>query len=433
MIESASSASEVSCKSEPTRSSRNVSLARRSVLKGIMAVAGAAVSANVYAESGRFAQAAQASNTARKGARVNPYFVYVGCRTTRERDARGDGINVYRMNAESGQWTHVQLLSGLLNPSFLALDRSRRFLYSVHGDSSEISAFSINEHTGEIKLINQRFTRGKNPVHLAFDPTNRFVVVANHITTNEVRSSVVVLPVDQNDGSLGEVVDLVTLQGKKIGPHRVEQPFSKPHQVEFDPAGKYIVVPDKGLDAVFSLRLDPATGKLNPANPTFVEAREGSGPRHIAFHPRLPYTYVINELDSTVTSYKYDVAQGRLTPFQIVSSLPDTYTGNSRASEIAVSADGRFVYGSNRGHDSVAVFSVDQGTGRLAAVDWTLSQGKTPRFFALDPTGTHMYVANEDSDTIVRFSVNKGTGKLSPSSDIVKTGSPVCILFRDGA
>jgi len=417
--------------SESSKRATEVSWNRRSVLKGIVAIAGAAISTNAAAEGRKLTGAAPANNAVTKEASVKSYFAYVGCRTTRERNARGDGINVYRMEAGSGRWSHVQLLSGLANPSFLAFDRNHRFLYTVHGDGSEISSFSINDRTGEIKLINRRSTRGKNPVHLSFDPSNRFVVVANHITTNEVKSSVVVLPVNQNDGSLGEVVDLVTFQGKKIGPHRVEQPFSKPHQVEFDPAGKFIVVPDKGLDAVFSLRLDPANGKLIPADPPFVEARETSGPRHIAFHPKLSYTYVINELDSTVTAYKYDVVQGRLTPFQIVSSLPDTYTGNSRASEIAVSADGRFVYGSNRGYDSVAVFSVDQGTGRLAPVEWTLSHGKTPRFFALDPTGAHMYVANEDSDTIVRFHVDRSTGKLSPTGDIVKTGSPVCILFRE--
>lgn len=408
----------------------NARLDRRSVLKAIVAAAGVAVSSNAYTEERKTASTVGAGHTMKQGAGAKSYFVYVGCRTSRERNARGDGINVYRMDAESGRWSHVQLLGGLVNPSFLAFDRNRRFLYTVHGDASEISSFSINEGTGEIKLINQRSTRGKNPVHLSIDPSNRFVVVANHITTNEVKSSVVSLPINANDGSLGEVVDLVTFEGRKIGPHRVEQPFSKPHQVEFDPAGKFIVVPDKGLDAVFTLRLDAANGKLIASEPPFVGARETSGPRHIAFHPTLPYTYVINELDSTVTAYRYDAGQGRLTPFQIVSSLPDTYTGNSRGSEIAVSRDGRFVYGSNRGFDSVVVFSVDASTGRLTPVDWTPSQGKTPRFFALDPTGRYMYVANEESDTIITFRVDRNTGKLSPAGDIIKTGSPVCIVFR---
>ena len=350
------------------------------------------------------------------------YVAYVGCRTTRERNARGDGINVYRVDARSGRWEHVQLLPGLLNPSFLAFDRAKRCLYTVHGDSSEVSSFRIDPASGRIALLNRQDTKGKNPVHLAIDPANRFMVVSNHVT-----STLAVLPV-QEDGSLGEVVDLVTLQGQ-VGPHRVEQPFAKPHQNEFDPSGRFIVVPDKGLDRVFTFRLSPQ-GKLVAADPASVPARETAGPRHVAFHPSLPYAYVVNELDSTVTGYRYDAGTGRLTPLQVLSSLPQEYTGNSRASEVAVSADGRFVYASNRGFDSVAVLSVDPANGWLTAVDFARSEGKTPRFFALDPIGQYMFVANEESDTIVKFTVDRATGKISGTDDVVRTGSPVCIVFR---
>src|SRR5262249_42701175 len=159
------------------------------------------------------------------------------------------------------------------------------------------------------------------------------------------------------------VVDLVKLDGK-IGPHRVEQPFAKPHQVEFDPSGRFIVVPDKGLDVVFTYRLDTAARKLVHA--ATAQAREGSGPRHVAFDPAGRNAYAINELDSTVTAYRFDASTGALEPFQIVSSLPDRFVGNSRASEIAVSPDGRFVYASNRGYDSIAIFAIDATTGRLS-------------------------------------------------------------------
>lgn len=365
---------------------------------------------------------ATSSASAEQPAAGSSYFAYVGCRTTRERNARGDGINVYRIDAASGGWEHIQLVSALVNPSFLAFDRAKRFLYTVHGDSSEVSSFRIDPATGRITPVNQQSTKGKNPVHLAVDPANRFMVVANHIT-----STLVVLPV-REDGSLGEVIDLVTLQGQ-IGPHRVEQPFAKPHQVVFDPTGRFIVVPDKGLDRVFTFRLDP-NGRLIAADPPSVQAREASGPRHVAFHPALPYAYMVNELDSTVTGYRYDTGTGRLAPFQIVSSLPETYTGNSRASEIVVSVDGRFIYASNRGFDSVAVFSIDPANGRLTATDYTRSKGKTPRFFALDPVGHSMYVANEESDTIVKFTVDRTSGKLAETDDVVSTGSPVCIVFR---
>lgn len=392
--------------------------ARRRRLQGGTAVAPAAA----ISPDGGPATAAP-GEIAERPAAGGFYFAYVGCRTTRERDARGDGINVHRVDAASGRWEHVQLVPGLVNPSFLAFDRTKRFLYTVHGDSSEVSAFRVDPATGRLAPLNRRSTEGKNPVHLAVDPTNRFLVVANHVT-----STLAVLPV-REDGSLGEVSDLVALRGQ-IGPHRVEQPFAKPHQVEFDPAGRFVVVPDKGLDGVFTFRLDPA-GKLVAADPPSVQAREASGPRHIAFHPSSPYAYVVNELDSTVTGYRYEADTGRLSPFQIVPSLPEVYTGNSRAAEIAVSADGRFLYASNRGFDSVAVFSVDPANGRLTAIECPRSGGKTPRFFALDPTGLYMFVANEDSDTIVKFTVDRATGKLAETDGVVATGSPVCIVFRE--
>ncbi|WGR73662.1 MULTISPECIES: lactonase family protein [unclassified Bradyrhizobium] len=348
-------------------------------------------------------------------------FVYVGARTTRERNARGDGLNVYAMDNATGTWRHVQLLGDLVNPSFLTFDRTRRFLYTVHGDLSDITAMAIDAVSGKLAVINRQGTEGKNPVHLAIDPTNRFVVVANHIT-----STLALLP-RQDDGSLGAVIDLVKLEGK-IGPHRVEQPFAKPHQVEFDPSGAFIVVPDKGLDLVFTYRIDAEKGKLVLATKP-VQAREGAGPRHVAFHPGGRLAYVINELDSTVTGYRFDPATGALAPFQIVSAVPDAFTGNSRAAEIAVSGDGRFVYASNRGDDSIAVFAVDAASGRLTPVGWSASGGKTPRFFALGPTGKFLFVANEDSDAVVLFERDADSGRLVRTDRTVQVGSPVCILF----
>jgi 6-phosphogluconolactonase (cycloisomerase 2 family) len=348
-------------------------------------------------------------------------FVYVGARTTKERNARGNGLNVYRLDNATGSWTHIQLLADLVNPSFLAFDRSRRFLYTVHGDLSDITAMSIDKQTGMLSVINRQSTQGKNPVHLAIDPTNRHVIVANHIT-----STLAVLP-RREDGSLGEVTGLVKLEGK-LGPHRVEQPFAKPHQVEFDPSGRFLVVPDKGLDQVFIYGLDAEKGKLQLVSS--AAAREGSGPRHVAFHPGGRFAYVINELDSTIASYRFDPASGALAPFQVISALPDSFTGNSRASEIAVSTDGRFVYASNRGYDSVAVFARDSETGRLNAVACPLSGGKTPRFFAIDPSHRFVYVANEDSDTIRMFRVEGDKGTLASTDTVVQVGSPVCIVFR---
>jgi 6-phosphogluconolactonase len=351
------------------------------------------------------------------------YVAYVGSRTTRERNARGDGINVYRAVAQTGQWTHVQLISGLANPSYLAFDRSRHFLYAVHGDLTDISAFSVDPGTGKLTHLNSVSTFGKNPVYLAVDPTNRWVIVANHL------SSTLVVLARKPDGSLGGLADEAKLSGR-IGPHRVEQPFSKPHQVEYDRSERFLIVPDKGVDQVFTFTLDATSGKLTQVAAGTPRARDGSGPRHVVFHPSNAFAYVINELDSTVTAHRFDPVTGKLTPFQIVTTLPDTFVGDSRASEIALSRDGSRLYASNRGHDSVGTFAVEGSTGRLTPRGWTDAQGKTPRFFALDPAGRFLFVADEDSDRIVPFRTDDPDGDLRADGAPVGTGSPVCIVFK---
>lgn len=355
-----------------------------------------------------------------------PHIAYVGCRTTRERNARGEGIAVYQLSDDGRNWHQIQLVDGLLNPSFLILDHRRRVLYTVHGDSSEVSAFRVDAADGRLTLINQMPCQGLNPVHLALDPSGRYLVVANHITKGPYVSSLAVLSVGL-DGALGPVVDHLPLSGN-VGPHRVEQPFAKPHQVVFDPAGRFLAVPDKGLDLILSYRLDEA-GKLHATDTPPARAREGSGPRHLAFHPTRPFVFVLNELSSTVLSCAYDPQSGAITPQQEVSALPDTFIGFSRGSEIEISPDGQFVYASNRGHDSVAAFTVDNETGRLAPVCWVAAEGKTPRFFTLDPSSRHLFAANEDSDTIVGFSRDLRSGNLSEASLVARTGSPTCILF----
>src|SRR5207249_3754503 len=246
-------------------------------------------------------------------------FVYVGCYTTKQRNARGEGINVYSMDRTSGIWTHVQLVKDLVNPSWLALDQQQRVLYSAHGDGEVVTALSIDRSTGQLKMLGQQATGGKNGVRIAVDSTNKFLVCANYSS-----GTVAVLPIAP-DGSLGPLTDLVSLTGTP-GPHRTEQSSPHPHDVPFEPSG-------------------------------------------------------------------------------------------------------RFVYGSNRGHDSIAVFAVDAGTGVLTPVDWEPTQGKTPRFFTLDPSGRYLYAANQDSDTIVCFRVDPGSGKLSSTGNVVKTGSPSSIVF----
>ena len=354
-------------------------------------------------------------------------FAYVGCYTTPDRDGRGDGINVYRMDSDSGEWTHVQLLADIPNPSFLALDARQRRLYCVHGGDtfSQVSAFAIDPASGRLTFLGSQPSGGPNPVALAVDPTDRFLVVANY-----ANGTAAALPIGP-DGSLGPASDLVELRGEP-GPDPVQQSSSHPHHVAIDPAGRFVLVPDKGLDRVFVFRLDHARGKLVPSDPPAVQAQPGAAPRHAAFHPSLPYAYVINELDSTLTAYAFDGERGLLRALEVVPTLPPTFSGRNTTAEIGVAPSGRFVYGSNRGHDSLAIFAIDGGSGRLTPVGWEPTRGEKPRYFGLDPSGSFLYAANQDSDTIVTFRVDRASGKLAPTGQVVQAGSPVCIAFAGG-
>lgn len=347
-------------------------------------------------------------------------FAYIGSRTTRERQARGAGISVVRVNEGSGALTLVQVVGDLVNPSYLALSASGSQLYTVHGDQSEVSAFQVDRESGALRFLNRQSTEGRNPVHLALDTSGSRLVVTNHIG-----ASVAVLPLEA-DGALGAIEQIVPFAGP-LGPHRAEQQQAKPHFNLFDPSGRFVIVPDKGLDRVFSLRLE--SGHLTPATVPFVQTRAGAGPRSLVFHPRQPIAYVVNELDSTVTTYGFDPISGALTPRQILPTLPSTFTGNSRAAGIAIDASGRTVYASNRGHDSIAMFRVDVDSGLLEFVAAEASGGRTPRFFTLSPDGSWLYALNEDSDRIVIFAVDPINGRLRQTGAEFSCASPVCMVF----
>lgn len=346
-------------------------------------------------------------------------YAYVGSRTTRARNARGEGVSVFSVDPQTAALQPVQVLGDLENPSFLTLNERGDRLYAVHGDTTHVSAFAVDVATGRLTWLSTEDTQGKNPVDLALDPGGKFLVVCNHIG-----ASIVVLPLT-GDGALQPVVQHVAVTGP-VGPHRVEQPHAKPHACPFSPDGRYVIVPDKGTDRLLSYRFED--GRLSTPVAEVV-ARETAGPRHIAFHASRPFAYCVNELDSTVTTYRYDATTGSLTPMQILSTLPSTFTGNSRAAEIMVSHDGHYVYTSNRGHDSIAVFRIDEATGLLTWVDAYASGGRTPRYMTCLPGGRFMYALNEDSDTIVTLQVDAESGALAPVGDPVSTGSPVCMVF----
>ena len=345
-------------------------------------------------------------------------FAYVGCFTTAQRKARGTGIDICRIDPVSGTWLLAGHLGGLTNPSFLITDAAKRFLYSAHGDSDYASAFAIDPESGALTALGQAATGGRNGVHPALDPTGKFMVVANYGT-----GSVAVLPV-QEDGALGDFIQLLDLPGQ-LGPHRTEQTVAHPHHVVFDPSGRFVIVPDKGLDKVFVLRFQDGTLTLH----TEAVMRPGAGPRHMAFHPSLPVAFVVNELDSTVATCRWDAETGTLTPVHLASTLPPDFFGASTAAAIVVTPDGRRVYTSNRGQDGVAQFAFDADQARLEPIGWTPSEGRDPRFMTLDPSGRRLYVANEQGDTILGFDLAEGSGRPIRRGVAFASASPCTIVF----
>ncbi len=347
-------------------------------------------------------------------------FAYVGCYTSAVRYARGDGIHVYRVESD-GTWTPLQTVGDLVNPSFLVTARAGQLLYSVHGDETYATAFAVDRESGRLRFLNRAATGGRNGVHQAVDPSGKFLLVANYSS-----GSVAVMPI-RADGGLEDPVHVAPLLGQP-GPHRVEQAESHPHQILFDPSGKFVVVPDKGLDRVFVFRFDAASGKLTPTAQGAGVARAGSGPRHAAFHPSITVLWVLNEISSTVTTWFWEAERGHLRAAQILPTLPADYTGENTASEIAVGAGGRVVYCSNRGHDSIVAFAVDAATGLLGAPVWTSTGGRTPRYIGFDPGQRVLYATNEQSDTIVSFRAGED-GRLIATGRVVKNASPVSIAF----
>ncbi len=344
-------------------------------------------------------------------------FAFVGCFTTAQRKARGTGIDICTIDPVSGAWEKIGHQGGLTNPSFLITDASKRFLYSVHGDSEYASAFAIAAD-GSLTALGQAATGGRNGVHPAIDPSGQFMVVANYGT-----GSVAVLPV-RDDGALGDFTQLLDLPGP-LGPHRTEQTVAHPHHVVFDPSGRFVIIPDKGLDKVFVLRFAEGTLALHSE----AVMRPGAGPRHMVFHPSLPFAFVLNELDSTLAACRWDATSGTLTPLHLASTLPPDFFGASTAAAIVITPDGKHIFASNRGQDGVAQFAFDAEQARLETIGWTASEGRDPRFMALDPSGARLYVANEQGDTILAFDLDPASGRPVGRGVVLASASPCTIAF----
>src|SRR6266404_1903477 len=353
-----------------------------------------------------------------------PTLVYIGTYT----EAKSKGIYVSRLDPGSGKLNTPELAAETRNPTFLALHPNGRFLYAAGEvnnfagkQSGVVSAFSVDKQTGHLTLINQQASGGTGPCHLTVDSTGKCLLVANYGS-----GSIAAFPI-QPDGKLGEPSAVIQHQGSSVNPQRQAGPHA--HFITTDPADKFALVCDLGLDKVLVYRLDAAKHSLVANDPPAASIKPGSGPRHLAFHPSGRWVYVINEMGSTLTVFAYDPKGGALAELQTVPTLPEDFSGKSTCAEVQVHPSGKFVYGSNRGHDSIAVFAVDAKNGRLTFVEHRSTQGKTPRHFALDPTGKWLLAENQGSDTIVVFGVDEKSGRLTPTGQVVAVGAPVCVQF----
>jgi len=361
-----------------------------------------------------------------EGTSAGGLLVYFGTYTGSE----SKGIYVSRFDAKTGALTPPELAVETESPSFLAVHPLGRFLYAVNevGEfqgrpAGSASAFAIEPVTGKLTLLNQSSSKGAAPCHATVDRTGRSLLLANY-----TGGSVAALPIG-SDGRLGEATAFVQHVGSSVNAQRQTAPHA--HSIDLDTANRFVLVDDLGLDKVLIYRFDPARGTLEPNTPPSVSLAPGAGPRHLAFHPDGRHVYVINELHTTITGFNYDAERGTLSEPKTVSTLPGDVAPRPEYStaEIQVHPNGRFLYGSNRGHDSIAVFAVDPRTGALTPIEHVPTQGKTPRHFTLDPTGTHLLVANQGSGSVVVFRIDSESGRLKTTGQTLRVPSPVCVTF----
>jgi 6-phosphogluconolactonase len=354
-------------------------------------------------------------------------LLYVGTYT------RGKSEGIYRltMNSETGELTLRGVAAKLDSPSFLAIHPNRGYLYAVNEISDlngrktgGVSALAIEPFDGSLTLLNQQPSGGAGPCHLVVDPSGKNVLVANY-----GGGSVASLPI-QSDGQLSAPASVIQHTGSSVNPNRQKEPHA--HSINLDEVGRFAFAADLGVDKIFVYRFDAESGKLTPHDPPAATVAPGSGPRHFAFHPSGKFAYVINEMLLTVTAFAYDPKHGALQEIQTISTLPPNTEiqgkGYSTA-EVVAHPSGKFLYGSNRGHDTITAFAIDSQTGKLTRIENEPTQGRTPRNFALDPTGRWLLAENQDSGTIVVFAIDPNTGELNATGAKAEVPNPVCIRF----
>ena len=349
-------------------------------------------------------------------------WVYLGTYT----GPKSKGIYRSQLDLATGKLTPPELATETVNPTFLAIHPNQRFLYAANeiGDyngtkAGAISSFALDGSSGKLTLLNQQSSGGGGPCHLVVDPTGKCVLAANY-----GGGSVAALPIG-SDGRLAEASAFVQHRGSSVNEKRQKAPHA--HSINLDPAGRLAFAADLGLDKLLIYRFDLQRGTLEPHEPEAVAVAPGAGPRHFAFHPSGRYAYVINELNSTITAFRYDAGRGTLIELQSEGTLPVDFKGNNSTAEVQVHPSGKFLYGSNRGHDSLAIFSIDAESGRLTSLGHQSTGGKTPRNFGIDPTGNYVLAANQGTDNVVVLKVDAQHGTLTPTGEEIKVPAPVCV------
>ncbi|MHB8502322.1 MAG: lactonase family protein [Candidatus Acidiferrales bacterium] len=365
------------------------------------------------------------AQTKEKPASKGQYVAYVGTYTTK---TKSKGIYAYRFDPAKGQLTSIGVAAETVDPSFLAVHPSGKYLYAVNeignfnGEvSGALSAFAVDAKTGSLKFLNQVPTRGAGPCYVSLDKTGAYVLVANYDS-----GSIASFPV-HGDGSLGTASGFVQHSG--TGPNKERQEGPHAHWIGTSPDNRFALAVDLGLDQVIVYGFDASKGIFTPMLSGFAKVKPGSGPRHLAFHPNGKFAYVISEMASTVTVFSYRPKNGAFSTLQTISTLPTDYSGPKEGAEIAVHPSGKFLYASNRGHDSIAIFAIDPKKGTLRSLGQVLTGGKTPRHFAIDPTGAYLLAENQESNNVVVFHIDPATGSLTPTGQAIEVPSPVCITF----
>lgn len=359
------------------------------------------------------------------GPKKNPesLMLYVGTYTSK----KSEGIYVFKFDPRTGELSKVHTVENVIEPSFLTIGKSHKYLYSVNETeefegkkSGSVSSFAIDQNSGDLKFVNRQPSLGGAPCHISISEDEKFVLVANYLGGN-----VSVFPVER-DGRLGTSVDVAQHSGS--GTNADRQKSAHAHSIILDKDNRFAFAADLGADRVFIYQFDGAAGKLQPNRvQPFFQTRPGAGPRHFTFHKNGRIAFVINELDTTITSLAFDRKKGTLAEIQTVQTLPSGFSGPNTCADIHVSPDGKFLYGSNRGHDSIVVYRIDERTGNLQHVEHVSTGGRTPRNFTLSPDGKFLLVANQNSDSIIVFRVDEMSGKLSRTRFQAEVSMPVCL------